>query len=123
MQYYFEIKPLLRQVIAVGASSLLHASTAHHIMELCNGVLKYDPAGVIEIAEELCRVSSAYGYPLDSMAITEVVTLVRTCIADHKELFQEKKNLRHLTGLLDVFVDVGWPEAIGLAARLDAIWR
>ena len=124
-QYYFEIKPLIRQVIAVGSTreSLLHASTAHYLMELCNGVLKYDPSGVIEIAEELCKASAPYGYSLDSMAIREVVRLVETCLADYKELFQDKENLAHLSGLLNIFVEAGWPEAIQLATKLDEIWR
>jgi len=124
-EYYREIKPLIKKVIAVGSirGSLLHASTAHHLMELCNGVLKYDPAGVIEIAEELCKASAPYGYALDSMAIKEVVKLVETCMADYKELLQDKKNLMHLTGLLNIFVEAGWPEAIQLATKLDEIWR
>jgi len=124
-EYYREINPLIKKVIAVGSTrgSLLHASTAHHLMKLCNGVLKYDPAGVIEISEELCKTSAPYGYTLDSMAIREVVKLVKTCMADYKEILQNKENIVHLTGLLNIFVEAGWPEAIQLATKLDEIWR
>jgi len=123
-EYYREIKPLIKKVIGVGSISglLLHARTAHHLMELCNGVLKYDPAGIIEIAEELCKASAPY-YTLDSMAIREVVKLTETCMADYKEILQNKENLMHLTGLLNIFVEAGWPEAIQLATKLDEIWR
>jgi len=57
------------------------------------------------------------------MAIREVLKLIETCMADYKEILQNKENLMHLTGLLNIFVEAGWPEAIQLATKLDEIWR
>jgi len=122
-QYYFEIKPLIKKVILVGKDSLLNARTAHYIMELCNGVLKYDPAGVVEIAKELCIISAEYDYTLDPIAIKEVVDLIQTCMADYKEIFQDNRNLQNLKELLNIFIKAGWPEAIQLAINLNEIWR
>lgn len=124
-QYYFEIKPLINQIIDVGSSknSFLHPSTTHHLMQLCNIIIKHDPAGVISIAENLCKASESYGYQLDSLAIGEVVSLVEICLADFKEILRDKKTILSLMNILNLFVKAGWPEAIQLAIRLDEVWR
>jgi len=101
----------------------LHPSTTHHLIQLCNIVIRHDPAGIIKIAENLCKASESYGYQLDSMAIREVVTLVEVCIADFKEILRDKKNVMSLMYILNIFVKAGWPEAIQLAIRLDEVWR
>lgn len=122
-KYYFEIKPIIKEVILVGKDSLLHASTAHNLMELCSEVLKFDPEGVIEITKDLCNVSKNFGYVLDPLAIKEVIKLIQSCLADYKEIFKNKNNLKNLSELLNIFVEAGWPEAIKLSIELDKIWR
>ena len=116
---------MINQIIDVGSSkdAFLHPSTTHHLMQLCNVIIKYDPAGVINIAENLCKASESYGYQLDSLAIREVVSLVEVCLADFKEILRDKKTILSLMNILNLFVKAGWPEAIQLAIRLDEVWR
>jgi hypothetical protein len=124
-QYYSENKPLIIQIISIGSSkeAFLHPSTTHYLMQLCNIIIKYDPGGVIRIAEALCKASEVHGYALDSMAIREVVKLVEICMVDFKEILQNKKNILSLMNILNIFVKAGWPEAIQLAIKLDEVWR
>lgn len=124
-QYYVEIKPLINQIISVGSSkeAFLHPSTTHYLMQLCNIIIRYDPAGGIRLAEALCKASEIHGYALDSMAIGEVVKLVEICMADFKDILQDKRNILALMNILNIFVKAGWPEAIQLAIRLDEVWR
>lgn len=125
LKFYNEIKPLIWEVISItnAPGALLHASTAHNLMEMCNKCLSFDPPGIIEIAEAICRTSAPYGYTFDSLAIGQLVELVESYLADYKEYLQEEKNLKHLTNLLELFIVAGWPQAIQLAIKLETIWR
>jgi hypothetical protein len=73
--FYFKVKPLLEQVLAFALdkeNGVMFAPTAHHFMEFLNGVLKYDPKGVLHMAAGVAKSSKPSGYNLDSLAIREV---------------------------------------------------
>jgi hypothetical protein len=92
-------------------------------MELLNGVLKYDPQGVLHLANKVAKASEKYNYNLDSFAIREVVKLVESILADYRSYVKEGQALDDLLGLLDIFAKVGWIEALRLVGRLDEIFR
>src|SRR5215213_3128971 len=91
--------------------SFLLAPTAQHFMELLNGVLKYDPRGVLHLAASVAQASKPYGYNLDSLAARQVVALVEAALADHRGEIRDGEALRDLLNLLDTFADTGWPDA------------
>jgi len=125
-EFYLKIKPILTKVIQFAldkGGGLMFASTAHHFMELLNGVLKYDPQGVLHLAIGVAKSSEPFGYNLDSMAIREVVTLVESILADYRGKVREGESLQDLLDLLDVFAKTGWPDALRLVWRLDEVFR
>jgi len=125
-RFYEEIKPLLEHVIEVSdhaKGGLLFASTAHHFMELLNGVLMFDPKGVLHMANRVATVAKGGGYNFDSMAVREVAKLVESILANHRIDVRDPYSLEDLLGLLDIFADVGWVEALNLVWRLDEIFR
>jgi len=67
--------------------------------------------------------SRSPGYNLDSMAIDQVVKLVETILADHRDQMRDPEALNQLLGLLDIFAETGWPEALRLVWRLDEVFR
>ncbi|OGV08498.1 MAG: ATP-binding protein [Stygiobacter sp.] len=125
-EYYKETLILLEDVLKVITQKereILFAPTAHYFMAYLNGVLKYDPQNVLHMAYSVAYASKNYNYNIDSMAIREVTKLVEKVIADYRDQFQDENNLKDLVGLLDIFADTGWPEALDLVWRLDEIYK
>ncbi len=124
--FYFKIKPLLEQVILFALdrdNGLMFAPTAQHFMELLNGVLKYDPKGVIHLAAGVAKSSEPSGYNLDSLAVGQVVKLVEAILADYRSEVRDGEPLEDLLNLLDTFAKTGWPDALRLVWRLDEVFR
>ncbi|MBW1910672.1 MAG: HEAT repeat domain-containing protein [Deltaproteobacteria bacterium] len=124
--YYFKIKPLLKQILKFAINKyngVMFASTAHHFMELLNKVIKYDPKGVLHLAARVAESSEATNYNLDSLAIREVIKLVEAILADHRIEVRDGEPLEDLLTLLDMFAKAGWPEALQLVFRLDEVFR
>ncbi len=74
------------------------------------------------------KVAKAVGYETDSLAKDLVLGIVRTYIADRRELFEgstESARLMQsaLVTILDSFVAVGWPEARAMAYHLNELLR
>lgn len=125
-KYYFTIKPLLEQVLAFACSKgngVMFAPTAHNFMKLLNGVLRYDPTGVLHLATGVAESSESMGYNLDPMAVTEVVKLVEAVLADYRYEVRDGQPLQDLMSLLDIFAKTGSAEALLLVWRLDEIFR
>ncbi|MFH2053330.1 MAG: ATP-binding protein [bacterium] len=125
-EFYRFIKPLLEHVIRVSDAEnggVFFARTAHHFMELLNGVLEHDPRGVLHMAHRLATISQAGRYHFDSMAVSEIVKLVEATLANHRAEVGDGESLDDLLGLLDIFAAVGWPEALRLVWRLDEVFR
>lgn len=124
--YYFAIKPVLEQIVRFTLSKgngVLFAPTAHYFMQLLNGVLRYDPKGVLNLAAGVAESSEPSGYTLDSFATTEVVKLVEAVLADYRYDFRDGRPLLDLMSLLDIFAKTGDAQALALVWRLDEIFR
>jgi hypothetical protein len=126
VKYFYDALPILEKVLSFGKqpqTGMLLAPTAHHFMELLNGILRYDPRLALRMAAEVVSCSKRFSYNLDSMAMSEIVKLVESILADHREQVQEDASIKNLLELLDAFVEAGWPEALNLVWRLDEIYR
>jgi hypothetical protein len=123
--YFQKIKPILELILEKcnSENGVLFASSAHYFMEMLNGLLKFDPSGVLHMAFLVAKGSQKYGYNMDSFAIREVVAMVERILADYRAYVQEGDSLDDLLQLLDIFVQVGWAEALRLVWRLDEIYR
>jgi hypothetical protein len=125
-QFFIRALPVLEKILEFGKQpeiGMLLAPTAHHFMELLNGVLRYDPPLVLRMAAEVVSCSKRFNYNLDSMAMGEIVKLVESILADYRDKVQDEASIKNLLELLDAFVEVGWPEALSLVWRLDEIYR
>ena len=124
--YYEHIKPLLTQALDYASDpekGVLLPATAHHVMELLNGVLRYDPQGVLRLAARVATCGQNTRYELDPMAQSEAVKIVEAVLADHREAVREGAPLEDLLTLLDIFARAGWPNAQRLVWRLDEVFR
>jgi len=126
VKFFHDALPVLEKILSFGKQpevGILLAPTAHHFMELLNGVLRYEPRLSLRMAAEVVSCSKRFNYNLDSMAMRETVKLVESILADHRESVQEEASIKNLLELLDAFVEAGWPEALNLVWRLDEIYR
>lgn len=125
-KFFRDVLPVLETVLSFGKTphaGMLLAPTAHHLMQLLNGVVQYDPQLVLRLASDVIESSRRYDYALDSMAMKEVVTLVEALLADYSEYIQDDESIKRLLNILDAFVEAGWPDALNLVWRLDEIYR
>ena len=75
------------------------------------------------MAADVVSCSKRFNYNLDSLAMNETVKLVESLLADYRVKIQDDVSIKNLVGLLDSFVEAGWPEALRLVWRLDEIYR
>ncbi len=117
---------MLDEVLSFSGSSgaaAMVAGTAHRFMELLNAVIDVNPAEVVGMAHAVAAAGSHAGFHFDSLAVGEVVRLVETVLTDYRDEVAEGKPLDDLLHLLDIFADVGWPDALRLVWRLDEVFR
>ena len=122
--YYSLVWPVISNVLEFGeATGLLMAPTAHHLLELFNVLLKVDAAAIVVAANRAVQAAKGDNYNLDSLAIREVVTLMETVLADHRDVLIEGPSMEAALSLLDTFAEAGWTEALQLIWRLDEAFR
>ncbi len=124
--YYYKVKPLLELILEFASdknNGLMFAPTAHRFMELLNGVLEFDPKGVLYMAAKVVKSAELYNYHLDQLALKDVISLAETMLADYKNYLHEDDSLNDLLDLIDIFAKTGWPQAIKLVWRLDEVFR
>lgn len=122
--YYQQIKPILERILKFALdkqNGVMFGPTAHHFMQLLNGVLAYDPKGVLHMAACVAKSSEPSNYNLDSLAVQEVTKLVESLLADYRMEVRDGKPLEDLLTLLDIFSS--WPESLRLVWRLDEVFR
>jgi hypothetical protein len=125
-RFFYDVLVILERIVAFALdekAGILFAPTAHHFIQLINGVIKYDPRAALRLASEVVRASKPFNYNLDSLAMKEVVRLVESVLADYRSEIQDEQSIRFLLNLLDAFVEAGWPDALQLVWRLDEIYR
>ncbi|MCF7846732.1 MAG: hypothetical protein K9M51_01555 [Candidatus Gracilibacteria bacterium] len=123
-KYYETVTPLLDQVLEFALNEgVLFAPTAHYFMELLNGVVKYDPAGVLHQATRVAKAGKPFSYQFDSLAVREFVKLVETLLSEYRDKIQTDKSLNDLMELIDVFAETGVSDALNFVWRLDEIYR
>jgi hypothetical protein len=44
-------------------------------------------------------------------------------LSEHRDLLRDEDSERQFSDLLDLFIDLGWPQAIQLATRIDEASR
>ena len=125
-ELYRRVKPLLKRVLHFArtpTTGILAGRTAYHFMQLLNGMLSFDPEGVIEMAWEVVVSSRPYGFNLDSLAIGEVVRITESILSDYRLQARSETTLGQILEVLEIFSETGWPQALRLVWRLDEVYR
>jgi hypothetical protein len=97
--------------------------TAHYFLQLMNGILEFAPDDVLRYAYAICSRGARTGYLQDSMARTEAVKLVEKAIADFRDRLKQPSVATSVAGLLNLFTEHAWSEAVTLTFRLEEAFR
>ena len=125
-EFYNEVKPLMKQVVAFAQNpvyGLMFAPTAHYFMQVLKSFLRYNPKEVLHLAAGVVKSSEKFGYTLDTLAVMEVVEFVEIVLADYRHVVRDGEALEDLLNLLDLFAKIGWSDALKLVWRLDEVFR
>ncbi|MEX8504900.1 hypothetical protein [Leptothrix ochracea] len=109
-------------LVAIGQSG--DPAATHHLVELYEFIADGDPAAVFDqIAALLVGPAAREGYHFESLGLDVVVRIVRRYLADHRDLFESSTRRITLIGVLNLFSDAGWPEALKLLYELPDLMR
>ena len=125
-EFYNEVKPLMKQVVAFAQNpeyGLMFAPTAHYFMQVLTSFLSCNPKEVLHLAAGVVKSSERFGYNLDSIAVMDVVEFVEIVLADYRDEVRDGESLEDLLNLLDMFAKTGWSDALKLVWRLDEVFR
>lgn len=99
-------------------------ATLHHLIELHEHLIPGDPVAVFTaIHAVLTGPGAEEGYQFESLGSTAVVKVVRRYIADNRSMFEDPERRTKLVEILQLFSEVGWPEAIRLLYELPDLLR
>jgi hypothetical protein len=123
-----ELKGFIEKLVQVDEFELerdvpLIPHSAHYFLQLLNGILEFAPDDVLRYAYAICSRGARTGYLEDSMARTEAVKLVEKAIADFRERLKQPKVATAVAGLLNLFTEHAWSEAVTLTFRLEEAFR
>ncbi|MFA8356405.1 hypothetical protein ACEPT7_00660 [Burkholderia ubonensis] len=99
-------------------------AATHHLVELYEFIADGDPATVFDqVAALLVGPAAREGYHFESLGLDVVVRIVRRYLADHRDLFENPARRSALIGVLELFSNAGWPEALKLLYELPDLMR
>jgi hypothetical protein len=111
------------QILACLARST-EPNTLHHLLELYEFLMPADPVGVFDTIYGIVMTAGRdSGYHLEGQGSAAVVRMVKTYIADHRNVFDDDTRRDQLTALLRLFSGVGWPDAVRLLYELPELLR
>jgi hypothetical protein len=123
-----ELKGFIEKLVQVDEFELdrdvpLIPHSAHYFLQLLNGILEFSPDDVLRYAYAICSRGARTGYLEDSMARTEAVKLVEKAIADFRDRLKQPRVATAVAGLLNLFTEHAWSEAVTLTFRLEEAFR
>jgi hypothetical protein len=117
--FLFEYQTILSEIGQSGDPAAMH-----HLVELYEFVADGDPATVFDQVTALLVGPAAHeGYHFESLGLDVVVRIIRRYLVDHRELFENPARRSALIGVLELFSDAGWPEALKLLYELPDLMR
>lgn len=98
--------------------------TIYYLLELMEFLAPSNPALVFDIvAHAVTGGGSAHSFQMEHLGAARFVKLVGSMIADYRGIFEEQQRRLKLVEILELFVEVGWPDARRLLYRLPEALR
>lgn len=112
-------EPIAKELAQIGIPAI-----SEQLLKALGGALEFAPKKALLLVSEALRAASGRGVASDAFALHSTLEFVRTCLSEHRALLQRDIECRQaLIQILDLFVDMGWPEAQKLVFQLHEIFR
>jgi DNA replication protein DnaC len=99
-------------------------SLTHHLLETLEAYIPLDPTNIFGKVGRIVTMAQSGGYQYESLAADLIVKIIERYLAEYSWVFREQEQCqRTLLEILDIFVNVGWPNARRLTYRLEEIYR
>ncbi|QEI05670.1 ATP-binding protein [Pigmentiphaga aceris] len=98
-----------------------HPHTTYYLLQLVERLVEVDAEAAFDLAASLLLGGSRSGYEHESLGVDLLVRLIGVFLADHKEIFEDSTRRAALVDCLEIFLEVGWPEARRLLYRLPEL--
>ncbi|UBU16437.1 NACHT domain-containing protein [Nonomuraea gerenzanensis] len=103
-------------------TNVQHPAVTHHIVQLADVLCSYEPHAAVLTAEK--AVVGDRGYAREALGLDATLSLARRYLTDHRDLLRtDVLCLTAIRALLEVFVRVGWDQALRLSEDLDELFR
>jgi hypothetical protein len=101
------------------------ARTVHNLVQLLGFLVEGNPGAVFDrLVRLLLNRGADDAYQFESLAASELVTLVQRYLADHRDVFEADPSRRaELIKVLELFARAGWPDALRLLFDLPDLLR
>jgi hypothetical protein len=96
--------------------------TCYQLLETLEPLVAEDPVRVFRAVAATVKATSMFRF--EQMGVETAVRIVKRYLADHRHLFATDPDLlSELRRVLEVFAEVGWPEALHLSYSLGDVFR
>jgi hypothetical protein len=111
------------EILAMLAASR-EPATHHHFIEVYEFLIPGDPVAVFEALNAILHGrAKEEGYHYETLGTAAIVRIIRRYIADHRVIFEDEGRRAKLVGILQLFSEVGWPDALQLLYELPDLLR
>jgi hypothetical protein len=121
-----KLKQLLNDVLPI-YTNLCEMPFPHMIHSICETIeylVDADPINAFMTLAKVVNAGKRGSYQYESLAADLIVRIVENYLSEYRYIFREREDCRKaLVGILDSFVEAGWPSARGLVYRLEDIYR
>jgi hypothetical protein len=118
------LEPILTELVLGRAEDLrITPPTALNLLKIFTQCLAYAPRKILRMAVTAVSAGAQYGFNQDHMAISEFVEFAEVFLADYRDFLREEEAATQFADLLDIFVRVGWPQAVQMVMTLDEALR
>jgi hypothetical protein len=101
----------------------LTPSCASNLLKIFTKCLAFAPKEILAMLVRSTTAGARFQFHYDQMAIAEFVDFAEVVLSEHRYLLRDETSARQFSDLLDLFVAVGWPQAVQMVTHLDEALR
>jgi hypothetical protein len=115
---YALVEPLLPRLATFGVPML-----AHYLLGVLETLVPLDPLAMFQLVGQVVESARRYGYEYESEAVRLIVRVLKRYMAEYPEVVRSAEGQKIFLRTLDIFVQVGWPDARRLSYHLEEAFR
>lgn len=121
---FVRIEPILVE-LAFGRKHMLALTPvcASNPLKIFTKCLSFDPKKILAMLVRSTTAGARFQFHYDQIAIAEFVEFAEVVLSEHRDLLRDETSAGQFSDLLDLFVTVGWPQAVQMVTRLDEALR